>query len=101
MTGDDGKMLNDQVIARRDGQKVKTMVTLYTSLLTAQPPSRRATGFLLHVEHHCAVNPPVHDRQPGLASGVCLELSAIKRQDCFVIECVPGQPQNSTVQGII
>ena len=25
----------------------------------------------------------------------------IKRQDCIVIERIPGRPQNSTVQGII
>jgi len=54
-----------------------------------------------HVDTYCAVNPPVRDRRPSLSSGVCLELSAIERQDSLVFERASRRPPNSSVQGIV
>ena len=46
-----------------------------------------------------------HSRGPSLSScsGMCLELSAIERQDCLIFERVSGRPQNSNcpIQGIV
>jgi len=36
-----------------------------------------------------------------LTTNRSLELPAIERQECLVIERVSGRPQNSTVQGIV
>ena len=44
------------------------------------------------------MTPSIHNSTSILA---ILELSAIERQDCLVIERITGRPQNSTVEGII
>jgi len=89
-------------VGRKGIQPVrKQSVGLLVMMITW--PLKLMLGAVFNLPACHAVNLLVHDWRPSLSSGssMCLELSAIERQDCLVFERVSGRPQNSSVQGII